>query len=91
MKLSNKAYDILKWVCIILLPALGTLYGILADAWGLPYSEPILKTLDGAGLFIGTLIGVSTYRYNRLGDSDVERDDAPNADIVSHEDIDGVG
>jgi hypothetical protein len=30
IKMSNKAYDILKWIAMYLLPALGTLYFALA-------------------------------------------------------------
>ena len=35
MKLSNKVYDILKWIALYLLPALGTLYFALSGIWGL--------------------------------------------------------
>ena len=39
MSMSNKTYDILKWIAMYLLPAAGTLYFALAGIWGLPYGE----------------------------------------------------
>jgi len=63
MKMSNQVYDILKFLCTILLPALGTLYFALAQIWGLPYSEQVVGTLAAIATFIGVLIGVSSYNY----------------------------
>ena len=36
MKMSNKVYDILKYIALILLPALGTFYFAIANIWQLP-------------------------------------------------------
>ena len=36
MRLSDKTYDILKWIVCILLPAIGTFYVAMAGTWGLP-------------------------------------------------------
>ena len=41
MSMSNKTYDILKWIAMYLLPAAGTLYFALAGIWGLPYGEQL--------------------------------------------------
>lgn len=65
MKLSDKAYEILKWVCLILLPALAFGYGQLSDIWGLPMAEQIPKTINLIATIIGILIGVSTYNYKQ--------------------------
>ena len=43
MNMSNKTYDILKWIAMYLLPAAGTLYFALAGIWSLPYGELILS------------------------------------------------
>ena len=37
MKMSNKTYDVLKWITNIVLPAVGTLYAALSGIWGFPY------------------------------------------------------
>lgn len=59
LKLPNKVYDILKWICLLLLPACSAFYGLLANVWGLPYAEQIPATISGFGLFLGSIIGIS--------------------------------
>ena len=63
--MSNKAYNILKWIAQILLPALGTLYFALAGIWKLPYAEAILGTITAIDTFVGVLLGISTINYNK--------------------------
>lgn len=63
--LSDKAYNILKWVTLIALPALGTLYFALANIWGFPLGEQVVGTINIICTFIGTLIGISTVNYNK--------------------------
>ena len=67
MKLDNKVYDILKWVALVVLPAIATLYTALAGVWGLPFAEEIPTTITAIDLFIGALLGVSTAKYNKEG------------------------
>lgn len=63
--LSDKAYDILKWVALVLLPALGTLYFGLAGIWGFPYGEQIVGTITVIDTFLGVILGISTVQYNK--------------------------
>lgn len=65
MKLSNKVYDILKWVALYLLPALGTLYFAISTIWGLPYSEQIVGSITAVDTFLGVILGVSSANYYR--------------------------
>lgn len=65
MKLNNKVYDVLKWIALILIPALATLYFALAGIWGLPYGEQIVGTLTAIDTFLGALLGISTLNYNK--------------------------
>lgn len=65
MKLNDKVYDVLKWICLIALPALAVLYFTLAKIWGLPYGAEITATINAIALFIGTLIGVSQLSINK--------------------------
>ena len=65
MKLNNKSYDILKWIAMILLPALGTLYFTIAQIWGLPYTEQIVGTITAIDTFIGAMLGISSSNYNK--------------------------
>lgn len=65
MKMSNKVYDTLKWIAMILLPAVGTLYFALASIWGLPFAEQIVGTITAFDTFLGVILGISTYQYNK--------------------------
>jgi hypothetical protein len=65
MKLSNKVYDILKWIALYLLPALGTLYFALSGIWGLPYGEQVVGTITAADTFLGVLLGISSANYKK--------------------------
>lgn len=65
MKLSDKAYDTLKWIALYLLPALGTLYFALSSIWGLPYGEQIVGTITAIDAFLGALLGISSYNYGK--------------------------
>ncbi len=68
--MNNKTYDILKWVAQILLPAVATLYFAIAQIWGLPYGEEIVGTITAIDAFLGALLGISTYQYNRDRNND---------------------
>ena len=63
MKLSNRCYDWLKFICTILLPAIGTLYFALAQIWNLPLAEQIVGTITAIDAFMGALLQISTNKY----------------------------
>lgn len=63
--MSNKMYDILKWIAMYLLPALGTLYFALCGIWGLPFGEQIVGTVTAIDTFLGVILGISTYNYRK--------------------------
>lgn len=65
MLLSNLWYDRLKWVAIIGIPALGTLYFTLSRIWGFPFAEEILGSIMAVDVCLGTLLGLSTRKYNQ--------------------------
>lgn len=71
MKLSNELYDKLKWVAMILLPALSVLYLALAGLWNLPYPEQISGTIMAIDAFLGAILGISTKNYNKEIENDV--------------------
>lgn len=58
--LSQKAYEILRWVVIIVLPAIGTFFATLANAWGwnVPV-DAILTSISALSLFLGAIFGIS--------------------------------
>lgn len=64
--MSNKTYDVLKWIALVVLPALGTLYFALAGIWHLPYGEQIVGTITAIDTFLGALLGISNIKYNKV-------------------------
>ena len=62
MKISDKTYNVLKWIAMYVLPGLGTLYFTI---WGLPYGEQIVGTITAIDTFLGIILGVSTSQYNK--------------------------
>ncbi len=69
MKLSNKVYDVMKWIALYLLPALGTLYFALAGIWNFPYGEQIVGTITAVDTFLGVLLGLSNATYQKAKDN----------------------
>lgn len=69
MKFNDKVYDFLKWICIVVLPALAAAYGALANVWGLSFSAEIVTTLNILATFLGALIAISNVEYKKDGGS----------------------
>lgn len=63
--MSNSTYDKLKFIAQVVLPAAGTLYAALAGIWGLPYAEQIVGTIVAVDTFLGVVLKISTYQYNK--------------------------
>lgn len=66
--MSNRAYDILKYITTIGLPAVTTLWLTLASIWGFPYAEPIGATLGAVTVFLGALLGISSAKYKVMSE-----------------------
>lgn len=62
---SDKLYNILKYLAMIVLPALALFTQTIFTIWGLPYGEQISATIVAINALLGALIGVSTIGYNR--------------------------
>lgn len=63
MIISNKVYDVLKWVVMVFLPASGVFYSALAKIWGWPYGAEIAGTLAAITAFLGTILQISSAKY----------------------------
>ena len=70
MKLPDGLYDILKWVTLIVIPALTTAYVGLAGIWGWPYATEVAKTSAVICTLLGAILGISTATYYK--DSNTE-------------------
>ena len=62
--ITGKTYDFLKWVALILLPAIGSAYFALAGIWDLPNAEQVVGTIVVIDTFLGALLGISIKRWN---------------------------
>lgn len=63
MKLSNKVYDILKWIVVIVFPALATLYAALGGIWELPLVTEVTGTITAIDTFFGAILMISSSNY----------------------------
>lgn len=81
-KMSDKVYDVLKWIALILIPAIGTLYFALAGIWGFPYADAIVGTLTAVDTFLGAILGISTsmYKKNNTESNDFNEEDESGVD-----------
>ena len=66
MMLDNKVYDVLKWIVMIVIPALTTAYVGLSTIWGWPYADEVAKTSAVICTLLGALLGISTAQYNKV-------------------------
>ena len=64
--MSNKTYNVLKWIAMVVLPAVATLYFALAGIWGFPYGEEIVGTITAVDTFLGVLLGISSAQYHKI-------------------------
>lgn len=65
MKMSNKMFDVLKWIAILFLPALATLVAVVFKIWDLPYGPEISATITAVATFLGAILGVSHIQYKK--------------------------
>ena len=87
IKMSSKTYDILKYVAIIVLPALGTLYFALAQIWGLPYGEQIVGTITAIDAFLGAILQISKNGFEADGDITIDSADPTKWQMDLAEDV----
>lgn len=65
MMLNNKIYDALKWIVMVVIPALTTAYVGLSGIWDWPYATEVAKTSAVICTLLGALLGISTAQYNK--------------------------
>lgn len=72
MKLPDNVYDILKWVAIVFCDAFACAVLALGEIWQIPYAKEISDTCHIIGLFLGTLLGVSSINYYKAANTSLE-------------------
>lgn len=61
--MSNKVYDVLKWISLILLPALISFTGVVLNVLEIENTEIILTIAVAFNTFLGTILGISNVNY----------------------------
>lgn len=82
MTLSNKTYDILKWVAQIALPAIATFVAGIFALYHLPYGEQVVGTITLVDALLGKLLSISSKNYGYDGDLIVDTSN-PDKDIYT--------
>ncbi len=72
--INNRVYDILKWVSVIVVPALVLLINTLGQIWGWEYTKEISMTISAIGVFIGAVIQISSKKYNNKNTEEQEQE-----------------
>ena len=65
MIFNNKVYDVLKWICLVVLPALSAFYIGLGQFWNIPYPSQISGTIMLVDALLGALLGISSIQYSK--------------------------
>lgn len=65
MKLNDKVYNFLKWFTIIFMPALSTFIGVILKAFNVECADLVLTIMVAFTTFLGTILGISNYTYNK--------------------------
>lgn len=75
MVITNKLYDVLKFIGTIVMPALSVLIVSLGDIWGLPYKNEVAQTIVALNLFLNSLLGITSANYYKAKAEDAEKTD----------------
>ena len=67
---NDKVYDVLKWIALIALPAIATLWYTLGKIWGFPYLAEVEASIIAVDTFLGAILGISNLRYQLKMESD---------------------
>lgn len=65
MRFENRVYDVLKWICLIFLPAVAVLYSAVDGVFGWGYTATVTTIISAIEAFIGSMIGISTKSYQK--------------------------
>lgn len=66
--MGEKTYEKLKFLALVFLPALSTLYFALGALWGFPNIEQVVGSIAAIDTFLGVILRISTNTYNASPD-----------------------
>ena len=77
--MTNKTYDILKYVALIIMPALATFVNGVGIVWGIPHTNEVTATITALGVLLGAALGISSKNY--------EPETHGNLVVMNHDDV----
>lgn len=77
--MNNRTYDALKYVALIIIPALATFVSAVGIVWGVPHTNDVTMTITAFGVFLGATLGVSSKNY--------EPETHGNLVVTKHDDV----
>ena len=63
--MSNKAFDIIRFLSEIGISAVGVFYKAIAEIWSLPYGDAVLATCAALSTFLGIFTEWQRFRHNK--------------------------
>lgn len=63
--MSNKTYDLLKWVAQIFIPALTVFVGVILNCFNVECTDIVVTIMTAFDAFLGAILGISTSAYNK--------------------------
>ena len=64
--MNNRTFDILKWIAILVIPALATFVGLVGKGVNWRYTDITVMIITGFGAFLGSILGVSNRTYKKI-------------------------
>lgn len=77
--MTNKTYDILKYVALLIMPALATFVNGVGIVWGIPHTNEVTATITALGVFLGATLDISSKNY--------EPETHGNLVVTKHDDV----
>lgn len=66
--MSNKVYDVLKWITLVFLPAATTLVGVILNTFNVSCTDIVLTIMTAVTTFMGAVLGISNINYKKKED-----------------------
>jgi hypothetical protein len=81
--MKNRTYNVLKFVALVVLPAIGTLYFTVAGIWGLPHADQVVGTITAIDTFLGAILAISSKVYKPPTDGQLNIYKSPDKDVYT--------
>ena len=72
MKMKSEVYDVLKWVCMLFLPAASVLVKTICTIWNLPLGNEISLSITAINVFLASILGISHIQYKNGVDNNAD-------------------